>query len=152
MRVGPVVRIDPEEEGWLDGSPRFVALFGIAALLATAAGAATYPIPPFNFAHPGTPHPDDDPVGDPLLSTASGDDDRPLVVVLGRGSDVTDPAGATSASIQTMFFGGFASVTDFFDARLVRPVHGLAGGRDGGHGERRRDRGRPRAAPRLQRR
>ena len=93
-----------------------VALFGIAALLATAAGAATYPIPPFNFAHPGTPHPDDDPVGDPLLSTASGDDDRPLVVVLGRFSDVTDPAGATSASIQTMFFGGFPSVTDFFNA------------------------------------
>ncbi len=97
--------------------PRALAVaLGLAAFLAVAAGAATYPSPPFDFAHPGALHADPDPGTDALLSPASGNDDRALLVVLGRFSDVTDPAGATAASVQQLFFGGFPSATDYFRA------------------------------------
>jgi M6 family metalloprotease-like protein len=81
-----------------------VALLAVAAV----ASAATYPSPPFNFAHPGTPHA-------PQLSVASGDNDRPVLVVFGQFNDVPDTPGVDAASIATMFFGsGFGSVADYF--------------------------------------
>jgi M6 family metalloprotease-like protein len=98
--------------------PLLLAL-GVAAVVAAAAGAATYPNPPFDFAHPGALHADPDPGSPDLLSPASGNDDRALLVVLGRFTDVPDPPGVSAASIQQLFFGGFPSVTDYFRAESL---------------------------------
>ena len=79
----------------------------VAALAVTGVAlAATYPFPPFDFAHPGSPHA-------ALLSPASGDNDRPMLVIFGQFNDVPDTPGVDPASIATQFFGsGFGSVAD----------------------------------------
>jgi M6 family metalloprotease-like protein len=90
---------------------RILALVGAsvtALILALAASAATYPSPPFNFAHPGTPHSGN-------LSPTGGDNDRPMLVVFGQFNDVASTPNVDAASIATQFFGGgFGSVADFF--------------------------------------
>jgi M6 family metalloprotease-like protein len=85
------------------------AAAAVATLVAAvAASAATYPSPPFDFAHPGALHA-------PLLSPASGDNDRPVLVVFGEFNDVPATPNVDAASIATQFFGsGFGSVADFF--------------------------------------
>lgn len=80
----------------------------IALVAAVAASAATYPSPPFDFAHPGSPH-------TATLSPASGDNDRPMLVIFGEFNDVPSTPNVDAASIATQFFGsGFGSVADFF--------------------------------------
>jgi len=77
-----------------------VAAAVVASLtVAGAALAATYPTTAFDFAHPGTPHA-------ALLSPASGDNDRPMLVIFGRFNDVGDTPNVDAASIATQFFGG----------------------------------------------
>jgi M6 family metalloprotease-like protein len=83
-------------------------LIALAGLLAASAAAATYPSPPFDFAHPGTPH-------EPRMTPAGGDNDRPMLVVYGRFSaNGPDTPGVTATTISQMFFGGYPSVFRYF--------------------------------------
>lgn len=84
------------------------ALAGLTLVAAVAASAATYPSPPFNFAHPGSPH-------SANLNPASGDNDRPMLVIFGEFNDVPSTPNVDAASIATQFFGGgYGSLADFF--------------------------------------
>ena len=100
----------------IKGYPKGILLVvatAAALTAATVAAAATYPSPPFDFAHPGSPHA-------ALLSPASGNNDRPMLVVLGEFDDVAATANVDAGSIATQFFGGgFGSVSDFFRVSSV---------------------------------
>ncbi len=87
-----------------------VASTVVVLAAAPAASAATYPSPAFDFAHPGSPH-----AG--LLTSASGTNDRPMLVVFGEFNDVAATANVDAGSIATQFFGtGFGSAAEFFRA------------------------------------
>jgi len=78
------------------------------ALMAGSA-AAQYPSPLPDFAHPGAPH-------SPLMSTTSGNNDRPLLVIVADFDDVTEQM--TAAQAQARFFGsGFGSVANYFSSQ-----------------------------------
>lgn len=73
-----------------------------------AAAASPYPATLPDFAHPGTPH-----AG--LLTPASGDNDRSMLVVFGEFNDVAATPNVDAASIATQFFANsFGSVADFY--------------------------------------
>lgn len=74
--------------------------------------AATYPSPPFDFAHPGSLHPSASTGG--LFSPAGGNLDRPMLVIYAQFTDTPFPAGMNAAAAATRFFGPFPSVRDYF--------------------------------------
>ncbi len=84
-----------------------LAFLVLAALPATpGAWGAAYPATPFDFAHPAAPH-------TPLLSPASGNDSRPLLVILAVYSDYQETI--TTAQARDRFFASsFGSVGDYY--------------------------------------
>lgn len=95
-------------------SSHFVGLVVVAVvtsvLLPVApADAATpsYPAILPNFAHPGAPHSAD-------FSFAGGEQDRPLLVILQRFSDVPDEPGRDAAFYAGLGFGTSPSIRDFW--------------------------------------
>jgi M6 family metalloprotease-like protein len=91
----------------------------VVSLIAIGATpAATYPSPPHDFSHPGTPH-DGFPFADFFNSTA-GQEDRPLLVIYARWNDVGYPTAFDAQTVASRFFGTglpsttFPSVGDYF--------------------------------------
>ena len=80
----------------------------IAALSLTLVGSAlaAYPSPPFNFAHPGSPH-------DALYSPTGGNTDRPMLVIYAQFNDVPFPSGIDADDMANRFFGPFPSVAGY---------------------------------------
>ena len=95
---------------WLIRTIVIAAVF-LALPVSLAAALPPYPEPPPDFAHPGTPH-----NGDPIYGPVGGNDDRPLLVVLVTFPDAAAPAGRDAAFFQNMIFGGFPSLTGYFNA------------------------------------
>lgn len=80
----------------------------LALVLAGSAHGAVYPSPPHDFSHPGTTH-----VGrNALFSSLGGNEDRPILVIYARWTDVDYPAAFDAATVARRFFGtGFPSTT-----------------------------------------
>ncbi len=78
----------------------------VALLVGSPPASAAYPSTLPDFSHSATPH-------SPLLSTASGNDPRPLLVIIATFSD--QPNSVTTATAQNEFFGaGFGSVNSYY--------------------------------------
>lgn len=87
--------------------PGFALAISIAALIAPSAASAQYPNPLPDFSHSSAPH-------DELYSPASGDRDRPLLVIYYNFTDRAYPAGVDAPAIANRAFGGYPSVEDWF--------------------------------------
>lgn len=86
-----------------------LAATGGLILAGASPAAAQYPSPPPDFAHPGMPHA-------PLMSPASGNDPRPLLVILAVYSNRAETI--TTAQARNRFFAQqFGSVSDYYRAQ-----------------------------------